>query len=242
MRLRTMVCALTACTVRRHGNGCHRTEALAGAGAAADKYAAEVLHGANASPARCGRGQGPEGIDDTFLLPVLSFAPGDRTFNCKTEARSVLVDLGGVVITEDKRFPDSSWTLADGMTVPFSQGNLERICNDLIARGFLGAPAPATADGRSFTGTTINSKVFTAEVNRKAQIPTDPVTDLDADSVALGHPGRLASVFCGFKAKVRLGPGKHTIVVDYSEQFPEGSPSTVFTFVITVKDDHRNQR
>jgi hypothetical protein len=243
MRLRTMICALTTAALVALSAG---TATAATGPQRLQKLAQQQTNlllkyytGQNASPARCGQGQGPEGIDGTFLLPVLSFAPGDRTFNCKTKARSVLVDLGGAVITEDNRFPDSSWIL-NGEMVPFSRRNLERICNDVIAQGFLGTPAPATVDGRSFTGPTINSTVFTAEVNRKAQMPTDPVTDLYADSVALGHPGRLASVFCGFKAKLRLGPGKHTIVVDHSVQFPEGSPSTVFTFAITVKDDHRN--
>jgi hypothetical protein len=64
------------------------------------------------------QGQGSNGIDGVFLLPVLSFAPGDETLNCKTRARSVLVDLGGFVITEDNRFPESSWTLQNGKTVP----------------------------------------------------------------------------------------------------------------------------
>ena len=47
--------------------------------------------------------------------------------------------------------------------------------------------------------------------------------DLYADSVALGHPGRLATVYCGFKAEVQLSPGTHTIVVDYTGIFNEDS-------------------
>ena len=64
------------------------------------------------------------------------------------------------------------------------------------------------------------------------------------DSKALGHPGRLATVFCGFKAKVHLRPGTHTIVVDYSGAFggtAGGKDSTVFTYKITIKADHRSR-
>ena len=83
----------------------------------------------------------------------------------------------------------------------------------------------------------LNSGVFTAKVNRHAQIPGGPA-DLYADSVALGHRGRLATVYCGFKAKVHLRPGTHTIVVDYSPLF--GGDSTVFTYNITVKAHHHS--
>jgi hypothetical protein len=72
-------------------------------------------------------------------------------------------------------------------------------------------------------------------VNRHAQVPGPGGPDLYADSVDLGHPGRLATVYCGFKAKVHLGPGTHTIVVDYS---PIVGDSTVFTYKIKVNGHH----
>lgn len=184
--------------------------------------------GQNASPLPCGRGQGSDGVRGVFLLPVLAFSSGDRTLRCTTRAGSVLVDLGGFAITEDDRFPDSFYEL-NGRPKPFTRRNLERICDDLIERGAFGEGAPATVDGRELTGgTLLDSGVFTARVSRQAQIPDG--ADLYADSVDLGHPGRLATVFCGVKAKVHLSPGSHTIVVDYG--IP---PSTVFTYRITVK-------
>jgi hypothetical protein len=67
-------------------------------------------------------------------------------------------------------------------------------------------------------------------------MPNPRRPDLYADSVALGHPGRLATVYCGFKAKVKLRPA-HTIVVDYS---PIVGDSTVFTYNITVKAHHHS--
>ena len=192
----------------------------------------KYYEGENLSPSKCGQGQSSGGVDGVFLLPVLSFTPGDRTINCETNARSVLVDLSGFAITEDDRFPASSYPL-HGETVPFTPENLQPICDDLIATGALGNPAPATLDGHGLiTGPLIDSGLFTAKVNRHAQIPGD--ADLYADSVDLGHPGRLATVFCGFKAVVPLAPGTHTIVVDYTgHPFPD--VSTVFTYHITVK-------
>jgi hypothetical protein len=197
------------------------------------KLMLKFFEGQNVSPPKCGQGQGAGGIDGAFLLPVLSFTPGDQTLNCTTSARSILVDLGGFVITEDNRFPDSSYLL-NGQPVPFSRENLEPICEDVIAQGFLGDPVPATLDRRrTITGPALNSGVFTARVNRHAQIPGG--ADLYADSVSLGHPGRLAAVFCGFKAKLHLRPGTHTITVDYSGLF---GASTVFTYNIRVKANY----
>jgi hypothetical protein len=189
--------------------------------------------GVNVSPQKCGQGQGSGGVDGVFLLPVASYGPGDRTVDCKTRARSVLVDLGGFTVTEDRRFPASSYSL-DGQAVPFTRENLEPICDDLFLQRIIAGPMPATLDGvGSLTGVRLNSGVFTARVNRHAQIPGD--ADLYADSVALGHPGRLATVFCGFKAEVHLPPGTHTIVVDYAGQF---GASALFTYNITVDDAH----
>ena len=91
----------------------------------------------------------------------------------------------------------------------------------------------AHLDDDKISGMELNSGVFTARVNRNAQVPGGP--DLYADSVGLKQPGRLATVYCGFKAKVRLSPGTHTIVVDYS---PIVGDSTVFTYNLKVKSHH----
>lgn len=246
MRLRTIACALMTAVVLALSIG---SAAATTAPRHLQKLAQQQTNlllkfykGQNVSPAKCGQGQGSNGIDGVFLLPVLSFTPGDRTINCKTTARSVLVDLGGAVITEDPRFPDSFYEL-NGQNIPFTPKNLEPICDDLIDRGFLGEPVPATLDDEKITGPQkpLDSGLFTAKVNRQAQIPEGP--DLYADSKELGHPGRLATVYCGFKAKVHLRPGAHTIVVDYSGAFggtAGGTNSTVFTYNITVKAHHRS--
>ncbi|WP_426563305.1 hypothetical protein ACPPVT_19790 [Angustibacter sp. McL0619] len=200
------------------------------------KLMLKFYEGQNVSPSRCGQGQGAAGVAGVFLLPVLSFTPGDRTLTCRTIARSVLVDLGGFVITQDNRFPDSSYPLG-GVLVPFTAENLEPICDDVIAQGFLGDPVPATLDGyRTLTASALNSGLFTARVNRHAQIPGG--ADLYADSVAVGHPGQLATVYCGYKTQVFLRPGQHQIVVDYSGLF--GGTSTVFTYNITVHAPHHS--
>jgi hypothetical protein len=236
MRLRTIACALmTAILLALSIGSAAATTAPTHLKRLAQQQTNLLLkfyEGQNVSPPKCGQGQGFNGIDGVFLLPVPAFTPGNETVTCKTSARSVLVDLGGFVLTEDKR---SSWTLKNGQVIPFTRENLEPICADIIAQGLLSDPMPATLDGRPITGPLLNSGVFTAKVNRHAQIPGDG--DLYADSVALGHPGRLATVYCGFKAKVHLHPGKHTIVVDYSGIF--GSPTEI-TYNITVKRQHRS--
>jgi hypothetical protein len=192
--------------------------------------------GQNVSPSKCGRGQSSGGIDGVFLLPTLSFGPGSRTISCTTNARAVLLDVGGFTVSEDDRFAEGSvyQFVENGPLVPFTRENLEPICDDLIADGAFDNPAPATLDGdTSISGTVLDSGVFTSRVNRHAQIPGG--ADLYADSVDLGHPGRLGTVFCGAKARVNLSPGPHTIVVDYGT-FAGGTDSTVFTYRITVKD------
>jgi hypothetical protein len=232
MRLRTMACALATAMLLVLSVG---SAAATTSTTRLQKLAQEQTNlllkfyeGQNVSPPTCGQGEGLNGINGVFLLPVPSFTPGNQTLNCNTGVRSVLVDLGGFVITEDNR---SSWTLENGQVIPFTRKNLEPICDDIIAQGFLADPMPATLDGdEPITGPLLNSGVFTAQVNLHAQIPGDG--DLYADSVALGHPGRLATVYCGFKAEVQLSPGPHTIVVDYTAIF---GGSTVFTYNITVK-------
>jgi hypothetical protein len=237
MRLRTIACALATVTLLALSIGSAAATTtpthLQKLAQRQTNLLLKFYEGQNVSPPKCGQGQGSHGVHGVFLLPVPSFTPGDQTVNCKIRARSVLVDLGGFVITEDKR---SSWTFKNGEVKPFTRKNLEPICDDIIAQGFLSKPMPATLDGdRPITGPLLNSGVFTAKVNRHAQIPGDG--DLYADSVALGHPGRLATVYCGFKAKVHLRPGTHTILVDYSGIF--GGP-TEFTYNITVKGHHRS--
>lgn len=199
----------------------------------------KFYQGQNVSPLPCGRGQDGDGVDGVFLLPVLAFTAGDRELHCTTRARSVLVDLGGFAITADDRFPASSYVL-NGRDVPFTRGNLEPICDDLIAQGAFNSPAPGILDGdKPIKGTVLDSGVFTAKVNRLAQIPGG--VDLFADSVDLGHPGRLATVFCGTKAIVHLSPGSHTIVVDYGFPDPSTTLSTVFTYHLTVTDGHDSE-
>jgi hypothetical protein len=237
MRLRTIACALVTVMLLALSMGSAaattaptRLQTLA---QQQTNLLLQFYEGENVSPPKCGQGQGSDGIDGAFLLPVASFTPGDQTVNCMTTAGSVLVDLGGFVITEDNRFPESSWTLLNGQVIPFTRENLELICDDIIDQGFISNPVPATVDGDPITGPDepLNSGVFTAKVNRHAQIPGG--ADLYADSIALGHPGRLATVYCGFKAEVRLSLGTHTIMVDYTGIF---GGSTVFTYNITVKD------
>jgi hypothetical protein len=198
----------------------------------------KFYEGQNVSPSKCQQGQSSGGVDGVFLLPTLSFGPGSRTINCQITARSVLLDVGGLTVSEDNSFPESFYTFTDdGPHIPFTSENLEPICDDLIADGVLADLASATLDGdTSVTGTLLDSGVFTARVNRHAQIPGG--ADMYADSVALGHPGRLDNVFCGWKAELHLSPGTHTIVVDYG-LFPGGdSTPTVFTYNITVKGGH----
>ena len=244
MRLRTIACALTTVMLLALSIG---SAAATTAPRHLQKLAQQQTNltlkfykGQNVSPQKCGRGQGSNGIDGVFLLPVPLFTAGDQTVDCKTRARSVLLDLGGFVITEDPRFPESFYELG-GEPVPFTRENLEPICDDIIAQGFLGDPVSARLDGVLIPEprAPLNSRVFTAKVNRHAQIPgLGRAGNLYADSVGLGHPGRLATVYCGFKAKVHLRPGTHTIFVDYSRLF--GGTSTQFRYNITVKGDHRS--
>jgi len=51
------------------------------------------------------------------------------------------------------------------------------------------------------------------------------------DSVDLGHPGKLAASYCGWKAEVPLRQGRHVIRVDLTDV--AGAP-THFTYNITV--------
>ena len=177
-----------------------------------------------ASPLDCKRGQRENGILGVFMLPTLSFGSGDRTFHCRTARHTVLLDQGGGIATEDNR-PDSTWTFEDESVVDFNRANLDRICDDVLAR-FFSAPAPATVDGaRVTTGTAIATKPFIGIY--KAY---NPGTWWE-DSIALGHPGRLATTYCGWKAPITLAKGRHEIAIDLSAV--AGAP-TRFTYDILV--------
>ena len=55
----------------------------------------------SASPKVCGKGQPSSGFLGFFLLPTLSFFPGDRTFDCRITTRKVVLDLSGSTVSED---------------------------------------------------------------------------------------------------------------------------------------------
>ena len=131
------------------------------------------------------------------------------------------MDLGGAIATEDAR--GDTWTTADGQELAFTRSNLERICDDVLR--FFPAPAPATLDGRALDGTQVGTPAFPVVVRRTAPEPYWP------DSVDLGHPGLLFASYCGWKADVALGRGKHTIDVDLTDT--AGAP-THFRYDITV--------
>jgi hypothetical protein len=164
-----------------------------------------------ASPASCDRGQPSFGVFGLFMLPQYVSGTGDFTFDCKLKTRNVLLDLGSAAATEDAT--DNTYTLADGTELRFSPRNLERICDDVLATGFT-APAPATLDGKPISGTAVSTPAFPVLVHRGAPAP------LWQDSIDVGHAGRLAASYCGWKAQLKLSPGRHTIVVDLGNVAP----------------------
>ena len=178
MRWRTIACALTTAMLLALSIGsAAATTAPTNLNELAQQQtnlALKFYEGQNVSPPKCGQGQGLNGIDGVFLLPVPLFTPGDQTINCKTSARLVLLDLGGFVITEDNRYPASACPV-DGQQKPCTRENLEPSCDDIIAQDFFGIPLPvkATLDHEKLITTKepINSGVFTARVNRHAQVP-----------------------------------------------------------------------
>lgn len=213
--------ALALPAISGASTGPKRLQVLA---AAQTIYLFEHLRGEQvASPANCGEGQPARGFLGWYLLPTLSFTPGDAHFNCRITARKVVLDLGGAVATEDSS--DVPWIFEDGTELLFRRGNLERICDEVQPR-FVPEPAVATLDGRPIAGTAVTTPEFPVHVQRTA-----PLT-FWADSVALGHPGILASTFCGWKAEVPLTRGKHVIAVDQSAL--TGTP-THFRYDITVR-------
>ena len=178
----------------------------------------------SASPRVCGAGQPSSGFLGFFLLPTLSFSPGDQSFDCRITTRTVVLDLSGSTVSEDAS--DVPYEFADGTELLFRRPNLERICDDVGPR-FFPTPSPATLDGNPIAGTAVTTPVFPVPVHRTA-----PLTFWD-DSVALGHPGLLFSTFCGWKAELRLTRGQHVILVDHSALF--GGVSTHFRYNITVR-------
>ena len=176
-----------------------------------------------ASPTTCNVGQPPEGTGGTFLLPTRSGGSGDQTFTCNVRARSVLLDLGGAFVTEDAR-ANKPWVTATGQELPFTRGNLEAICDDVLPRFFPGA-LPATLDGLPLTGgMAVSTAPFTSIINKSTG-------KLYGDSVIVGHPGTLATTYCGWKALVPLSNGDHTITVEFTD--PKAGAFT-FTYNIAV--------
>jgi hypothetical protein len=186
-----------------------------------------------ASPASCNQGQRPDGIRGVFLLPTLSFGTGDALFICHIKTRSVLLDLGGAIATEDSHL-DGAFTTHTGEKLLFTRANLERICDDiLLFPANAGAPpaSPATLDGKPITGTPVSTPPVTVTVNPTAG-------SFFSDSIAVGHPGKLAASYCGTKAQIRLTPGQHVIQID--QTLRAGGPNhepTHFTYAITVQSD-----
>ena len=74
-------------------------------------------------------------------------------------------------------------------------------------------------------GTQVSTRAFEVPVN-----PTAPALYWQ-DSVDLGHPGRLAASYCGWKTVLTLSPGDHVVTVDLSGA--AGAP-THFTYDIEV--------
>ena len=121
-----------------------------------------------ASPTRCKEGQSRKGTDGVFLLPTRYGGAGDLTFTCRISTRTVLVDLGGAVATEDAD-PESTWTLSTtGEILHFTPATLERICDDLLNVYYL-APSAATLDGKPISGTRISTPAFVAKVRPTAE-------------------------------------------------------------------------
>jgi hypothetical protein len=135
----------------------------------------------------------------------------------------VVLDLSGTTAIEDAS--DVPYVFADGTELLFRRPNLERICDDVGPR-FFPELSPATLDGQPIGGTAVTTRWFLVPIHRTA-----PLTFWD-DSVTLGHPGVLASTFCGWKAELTLTRGEHVIRVDHSDLF--GGTSTKFRYNITV--------
>lgn len=155
------------------------------------------------SPATCEQAQ-PLTRHGVTLLPTLSFANGDAVLTCRLKSPKVLLDLGGLVVTEDAT--GDTYVTSDGRELTFARANLKAICDDLLPA--LPGPAPATLDGKPITtGTALSTAPVVARVAPDSG-------HFYADSVALGHPGRLAGSYCGWKTELKLRKGYHEIVVN----------------------------
>ena len=83
MRLRTIACAVTTVVLLALSIG---SAAATTAPTHLQKLAQQQTNlalkfykGQNISPPKCGQGQGSNGVDGVFLLPVPLFTPGDQT-------------------------------------------------------------------------------------------------------------------------------------------------------------------
>ncbi len=179
----------------------------------------------NASPVACDEGHGAKGSLGEFLLPTLSFGSGDASFTCHIRTHRVVLDLGGAIATEDKR--GDTYTTAGGQVLLFTRANLQAICDDVLR--FYPSGAPATVDNNPVTGSQLSTTVFSVDANHGA-------SPYYQDSVDLGHPGRVAACFAGWKAEIPLTRGHHLIQVDLSAA--AGAP-THFRYDITVADSDR---
>jgi len=177
-----------------------------------------------ASPRTCRDADNSDKYRKVFLLPTLAGQPGDKTFYCRVNARTVLVDLGGAFVTEDNN-PESTWTTAGGEVLRFTRDNLEPICDDIIAGYYSKQKATATVDGKALRGVAVSTPAFISRIPKAAG-------QLYVDSKEVGHPGKLATTYCGWKAEVPLQPGRHVIVVDLSDV---AGARTVFTYEIKVE-------
>ncbi len=108
--------------------------------------------------------------------------------------------------------------------LPFTEANLSEICTDALR--YYPTPVSATVDGKGLRGAKqLVTPVFTATV-------ASTTGQLYQDSVDVGHPGKLRSIYCGWKAEVSLATGRHVIKVNYS---PAAGPGqTKFTYKVNV--------
>ena len=129
----------------------------------------EFFHGdgQSASPKTCNESRENNEQLEVFLLPTLSFSGGDHIFHCKTKAKAVLVDLGGIVPTEDTT--GDTYTTTDGKSLHFVKNDLEQICDDVV-RSFID-PFPATVDGRKLDGVPVATRAFPVKINSDANDP-----------------------------------------------------------------------
>lgn len=173
------------------------------------------------SPENCREAGYKRGV---FLLPTLSFNAGDRTFWCSLKSGRVLLDLGGIVVSEDNNFAtDGGFPLANGESVPFDVENLPQICDEVLQL-FQYQPSPGSLDGKPLKPTLVTTGNF--------EVSVDPGFTNYEESVDLGHPGRLTACYAGWKSLSDLRPGYHRITVDLSAI---AAPSSVLTYHLFVR-------